>query len=112
MRPGAVVINTSRGELIDEHALIDAFQHGPLGAAAIDVVEGESIDMREPLDHSYLRDHLGRPDLIVTPHVAGQSDEALLAAGTDAMTCIEQALSGDIPDNAVNPIPDRHALAS
>ncbi len=111
MRPGAVVINTSRGELIDEHALIDALDHGPLGAAAIDVVEGETIDMREPLQHSYLRDHLGRPDLVVTPHVAGQSDEALLAAGAGAITCIEQALHGDVPDNAVNEIRDPATIA-
>lgn len=104
MRPGAVVINTSRGELIDEEALIDAPDHGPLAAAAIDVVEGETIDMRDPLQHSYLRNHLGRPDLMVTPHIAGQSDEAFLAAGAGAIKCIEQALRGEVPDNAVTDI--------
>jgi D-3-phosphoglycerate dehydrogenase / 2-oxoglutarate reductase len=111
MRPGAVLINTSRGELVDEQALVAALQRGHLGGAALDVLEGESIDMREPLAHSYLRDHLGRPDLIVTPHVAGQTDEALLAAGTAAVACIRQALNGHTPDNAVNHLPDRQALA-
>jgi D-3-phosphoglycerate dehydrogenase / 2-oxoglutarate reductase len=112
MRPGTVLINTSRGELVDEQALVTALQRGHLGGAALDVLEGESVDMREPLAHSYLRDHLGRPDLIVTPHVGGQTDEALLAAGTTAVACIRQALNGDTPDNAVNHIPHRQALAN
>ena len=42
------------------------------------------VSRPEPLAHSYLHDHRGRPDLIVIPHVAGQTEEALLAAG---ITC-------------------------
>ena len=69
------------------------------------------VSRPEPLAHSYLHDHRGRPDLIVIPHVAGQTEEALLAAGITAAACIRQALNGDTPDNAVNNIPGRQALA-
>lgn len=111
LRPGAVIINTSRGELIDEVALLEALNHGPLRGAAIDVIEGESIDMREPLQHSFLCDHLARPDLIVTPHIAGQTEEAFLTAGAAAVACIRQVLDGRTPDNAVNHVDLRHAVA-
>lgn len=111
IRYGAIVVNTSRGELIDEQALVEALDAGRLRGAAIDVVEGESVDMRDPLQHSYLSGHLARPDLIVTPHVAGQTDEALLAAGTGALTCIRQVLADQTPENAVNDVPAPRTIA-
>ena len=68
MKPGAVLINTSRGGIIDEAALAAALRSGRLGGAAIDVFE------REPLPAS---PHFeGCPNLVLTPHVAGVTAEA------------------------------------
>jgi (S)-sulfolactate dehydrogenase len=68
MKPGAVLVNTSRGGIIDEAALAAALRSGQLGGAAIDVFE------REPLPAS---PHFeGCPNLILTPHVAGVTAEA------------------------------------
>ena len=68
MKPGAVLINTSRGGIVDEAALAAALRAGHLGGAAIDVFE------REPLPAS---PHFeGCPNLLLTPHVAGVTAEA------------------------------------
>lgn len=101
MKPGAVLINTSRGGLVDEPALIQALQAGSLAAAGLDVLEGESVDMKDPFAHSGIT-ITGVPNLIVTPHVAGQSAEAFLAAGTAALEAIRRALAGERPPHAIN----------
>ncbi len=75
MPPGAVLVNTARGLLVDSEALLDALESGRLGGAALDVVEGEpGLD---PIDRSSrpaddrIRERLGRlPNVIVSPHVA------------------------------------------
>jgi D-3-phosphoglycerate dehydrogenase len=103
MKPGAVLINTSRGGLIDETALAQALTEGHLAAAGLDVLEGESVDMKNPLPHSTI-DPAGVPNLIVTPHVAGQTTEAFLAAGTGALAAIRQVLVGDRPATAINDV--------
>jgi len=66
MRKGAYLINTSRGEVIDEAALIHALTAGTIGGAALDVFE------KEPPGPEIL----GAPNLIATPHIAGQTAEA------------------------------------
>jgi D-3-phosphoglycerate dehydrogenase len=103
MKPGSVLINTSRGGLVDEPALAQALQDGHLGGAALDVLEGESVDMKDPIAYSKIQ-IAEVPNLIVTPHVAGQSKEAFLAAGTGALQAIQQALAGQCPEHAVNNI--------
>lgn len=103
MPAGSFLINTSRGGLIDETALADVLTEGHLGGAALDVLSGESVDMKNPLPHSTLTARLGQLNtLIITPHVAGQTDKAFEAAGRGAVECIRQALAGRTPDNAVN----------
>lgn len=101
MKPGSVLINTSRGGLIDEPALAQALQEGHLGGAGLDVLEGESVDMKDPIAYSKIP-IAAVPNLIVTPHVAGQSKEAFLAAGTSALQAIQEALAGQRPQYAVN----------
>jgi phosphoglycerate dehydrogenase-like enzyme len=103
MRPRSVLINTARGGPIDEQALIDALRSGHLGGAGVDLLDAENVDMKDPLPHNRLPlDEI--ENLIVTPHVAGQTSESLRNVGAAALTCIQQALAGDTPDHALNTI--------
>ena len=74
MKPGACLVNTSRGGLIDEDALLDALRGGRLAAAGLDVIEGERDPHRanRPLPR-YAADH---DNLIITPHVGGVTHES------------------------------------
>ena len=84
---GAVVINTARGGLIDEPALLRAIESGHIAGAGLDVFETEP-----PLPGDPLRDH-GR--VIATPHVAGVTDGSLVTMGVMAAECIAACLRGD-----------------
>lgn len=68
MKPGAVLINTSRGGIVDEAALAEALRSGHLGGAAMDVFT------QEPMPQSAI--FAGCPNLVLTPHIAGVSAEA------------------------------------
>ncbi len=85
--PGAVVLNTARGGLIDEGALLAAIESGHLAGAGLDVMEDEP-----PPAHYPLRRH---PRVICTPHVAGVTDGSLVKMGVMAAECIAAVLRGD-----------------
>lgn len=68
MRPRSVLVNTARAELVDEEALIEALEHGPLAGAALDVLWNEP----PPADHRLLQ----LTNVVVTPHVAFATREA------------------------------------
>ena len=68
LKPQAVLINTSRGGIVDESALIAALEQGRLRGAALDVFEDEPVKARNPLTVL--------PNLILTPHIAGLTEEA------------------------------------
>ncbi len=68
MKPGAVLINTARGGIVDEVALADALKRGHLGGAAIDVFETEPLAAAAHFQ--------GCPNLVLTPHIAGLTAEA------------------------------------
>ena len=70
MRPGAVLINTARGGVVDEAALAESLRQGHLGGAALDVFE------KEPLSAEAAAKFAGLPNLILTPHIAGVTQEA------------------------------------
>ena len=82
MKEGAVLINTARGGLIDTKALIDALESEKIGAAALDVIEDEfgmyyydrKSDILSKRDLYILR---GFPNVIVTPHMAFYTDQAV-----------------------------------
>lgn len=84
LRPGALVINTARGPLIDEAALASALQSGHLGGAALDVTAEEPLPMASPLRRC--------PNLILTPHIGGSTDRALAATAQAVARAVLEAL--------------------
>lgn len=94
MKPNAYLINTGRGPLVEESALAAALDKGQLAGAALDVLE------QEPPTDSLL---LGRNNVIITPHIAFYSDEALLDLQAKATEEVVYVLSGQAPKNPVNP---------
>lgn len=86
MKPGAHLINTARGPLVDEAALVEAVRSGRLAGAALDVVDVEPL----PAD-SILR---GVAGITVYSHMAGQTAEARLAAGMEGAKELVAALDG------------------
>jgi D-3-phosphoglycerate dehydrogenase len=93
MRSGAILVNTSRGPLVDLDALAASLRRGHLGAAGLDVFD------QEPLDASRIE---GVPNLIVTPHMAYYSEEALAESQRKAATQVIKVLTGQTPDYRVN----------
>lgn len=89
MRSDAILINTARGELVDEHALADALRGGTLGGAGLDVLSAEP-----PRDGNPLLD-AGIPNLIVTPHCAWGSHEARQRALQQVTENIRAFLDGN-----------------
>jgi phosphoglycerate dehydrogenase-like enzyme len=93
MQPGAVLINTARGPLIDEHALLEALDTGQISAAGLDVVE------IEPLENERLRHH---PNVLLTPHTAFYSTEGYRELRTKTAEEVRRILLGEQPRNLVN----------
>jgi D-3-phosphoglycerate dehydrogenase / 2-oxoglutarate reductase len=89
MKPGAFLVNTARGPLVDEDALIAALDSGHLGGAALDVVTTEPLAKDSKL--------LGRDNVILTPHTAFYSVEALEELQTKCAADVARVLSGEKP---------------
>lgn len=93
MRPGAVLINTARGDLLDEQAVASALAEGRLAAAAVDVLASEEPAASSPL--------LDAPNAIVTPHVAAQTTQAIDRMGMMAAEEVVRVLAGEAPRHPV-----------
>jgi D-3-phosphoglycerate dehydrogenase len=89
MKPGAVVVNTSRASVVDEDALAEAILSGRLGGAGIDVISGEPYDV----ESSPLWPLLGRANLVATPHIGGATVEAMAATECWLAEQVAQALA-------------------
>ena len=88
MKPGAFLINVSRGPLVDTDALIAALERGHLSGAGLDVVEGEPYPPRALVD---------RADVVVTPHIAFSSDASLAELRRRSAEEVVRVLAGEKP---------------
>lgn len=86
MKKGALLVNTARGPLIDETALLRALKVGRVGGAALDVLDGEPPDPNSAIFEA--------PNLVVTPHIAGSTEECLAAIARTAARDIARVIQG------------------
>ena len=95
MKPGAVFINTARGGLVDQDALLGALDDGHLFGAGLDVTSPEPLPAGHPL--------LGRDDVVVTPHVASATADGKARIFRVAFEQAMAAVEGRRPEHLVNP---------
>jgi len=93
MKKGIRILNCARGELIEEAALVTALQSGQVGGAALDV-----FTIEPPKDSPLA----GLPNVILTPHIAGSTDEAQEAIGIQLARQVREYLKLGVVQNAVN----------
>ena len=97
LRPGAVLINCARGGLVDEQAVADAIRDRKIAGAAFDVLE---IEPPVSCELATL------PNVIVSPHIGGSTEDAVLAMGRAAIDGLESAL---LPSQSLPASPRGHA---
>lgn len=95
MKPGSFFINTSRGEVVDQGALLTALATGHLRGAGLDVTDPEPL----PADHPLLH----RSEVVVTPHVASATSEGKRRIFRSALAEVVAVLDGRLPDHLINP---------
>ena len=96
MKPSAYLINTARGGLIDQAALLTALQHGQLAGAALDVQDPEPPELSQPVFQD--------PRVVVTPHAAFVSHESLANLRARVARQVATRLAGGVPECVVNGI--------
>ncbi len=94
MKPGAFLINTARGEVVDNKALYEALRDQKIAGAALDVFPGEVPDQSDPL--------LGLQNVILTPHAAAFTEQSVARMSLFAAAGIHEVLSGQMPTRPVN----------
>ncbi len=94
MKPTAVLVNTGRGPLVDEPALVDALKEGRIAAAGLDVFEGEP-KVRPEL--------IALENVVLTPHVGSASFETRSKMAEIAARCLLAMLEGRAPEQCLNP---------
>lgn len=106
MKNDALLINTSRGPVVDEEALIEALEKGEIGGAALDVIEEEPIAENHPF--------LSMDNVILTPHVAWYSEEAAKEMRTKAaLGVVDVLICKEYPKYLVNKqVEERSVLKS
>ena len=95
MRTDAFLINVARGPVVVEAALVEALRARRIAGAALDVFDTLPL----PDAHPYWT----MPQVIVTPHVAGLTDDSMIAMGNQAALAVEHLLRGEMPPHCINP---------
>lgn len=95
VKPGVVIVNTARGQLIDEAALVEALKDGRVRAAGLDAFTKEPPGADNPLFQF--------PQVIATPHTGAHCDDAVTAMSVRAMENCLAVLKGERPASVVNP---------
>ena len=93
MKPDAFLVNTSRGPVLDEAALVSALSSGKLSGAGLDVFEVEPIPADSPL--------LKMPNVILTSHIASYSEEGDVAHQARTLDIISRVVNGGLPERKV-----------
>lgn len=94
MKPSAILINTSRGAVVDQPALVRALQEHWIAGAALDVFEQEPLPADDPM--------IGLENVVLTPHYAGQSEESMVDLRRIVIDSIEAVLAGYWPPHPVD----------
>jgi lactate dehydrogenase-like 2-hydroxyacid dehydrogenase len=94
MKKGIFIVNTARGELMDQNALIKALNEGKIEGLGLDVIENEPIDENHPL--------LAYENVVITPHTSAYTYECLSGMGDKVVTDVERVLRGETPDTVIN----------
>lgn len=95
MKPDAILVNVSRGPVVDTPALLEALRAGRLAGAALDVHDRQPLQADDPVLHC--------PRLLLTPHVAGITATSMLGMSRGAVATLLALLRGERPHNVVNP---------
>lgn len=94
MKPGAMIVNVSRGAVIVDGALLAALREGRIGGAALDVFAEQPLPPESP--------YFGFQNVIITPHMAGITEESMMRMGVGAAEEAVRILRGDLPRNLRN----------
>jgi D-3-phosphoglycerate dehydrogenase len=95
LKDSVILINTSRGSVIDQEALIESLREGRIGAAGLDVLAKEPPSVADPI--------LGFENVIVTPHIGWYSEQSSARLQENAALEAERILTGNPPKHPVNP---------
>jgi D-3-phosphoglycerate dehydrogenase len=94
MKPDALLINASRGGVVDEAALVEALQNKKIAGAGLDVFSQEPVQADNPL--------LKLDNVILTPHTAALTNECVVRMATEAVKCVLDVFAGREPRNVAN----------
>ena len=95
MKKGAMLVNTARGALVEQEALVEALESGYLSGAAMDVFDQEPL----PVDHPYAKCE----KLVLSPHIAGATEACLERTAIQTAGQVIEVLEGKKPEHLVNP---------
>jgi D-3-phosphoglycerate dehydrogenase len=95
MRPGSILVNVSRGPVVDEAALVDSLREGRLLGAALDVFVTQPLPPDHPL--------FAFDNVLITPHMAGITEESMMRMGVGAAEETLRVLANRLPVNLRNP---------